>query len=263
LKLASNDFTFSELALGNCEPHTFSLDMVEEQSVLEVLLATIVDPSEDSGYIDIEEDNTIIHPTKSSHVDFGKSKTKDGHIEVLKRFGYIDRVLLGCKDLVSEPKEDEVVVFGSFLKDVLRFPLHKALVVVLKRFNIYLHQLAPNAIVRLGIFIRAVRSQGVESDAEALCEAFCHIHELHFQMKATNGLHNNFGCYNFAYRRGALSLALAYQSKWSNACAKEWFYMKNNLKEHTHIKGIIQTPIHTCFGYKNRLVISTLKLRLL
>jgi hypothetical protein len=80
-------------------------------------------------------------------------------------------------------------------------------------------------------------------------------------MKATNGLHNNFGCYNFSYRRGALPSALSYQSKWLNEWAKEWFYMKNNLKEHTDIKGIIQTPIHTCFGYKNRLVISTSKLR--
>jgi hypothetical protein len=43
--------------------------------------------------------------------------------------------------------------------------------------------------------------------------------------------------------------ALAYQSKWPN----EWagvFYMKNDLKEREDIKGIIQTPIHTCFGYK-------------
>jgi hypothetical protein len=33
---------------------------------------------------------------------------------------------------------------------------------VLKKFNIYLHQLTPNAMVRLGVFIWAVRSQGVE-----------------------------------------------------------------------------------------------------
>jgi hypothetical protein len=50
-------------------------------------------------------------------------------------------------------------------------------------------------------------------------------------MKATRGLHNNFGYYNFAYRRGALFLALAYRSKWLNEWAKEWFYMKNVLKE--------------------------------
>jgi hypothetical protein len=69
-------------------------------------------------------------------------------------------------------------------------------------------------------------------------------------MKETRGLHNNFGCYNFAYRKGAIFPALAYQSKWPNECAKEWFYIKNDLKERSDFKGIIQTPIHTCFGYK-------------
>jgi hypothetical protein len=71
-------------------------------------------------------------------------------------FGYIDNVdwvRLGGDDLVLKPKEGEVVMFQSFLKIGLRFPLDKTLVVVLKRFNIYLHQLTPNAIVRLGIFI--------------------------------------------------------------------------------------------------------------
>jgi hypothetical protein len=32
--------------------------------------------------------------------------------------------------------------------------------------------------------------------------------------------------------------------------AKEWLYMKNDLKEMDDIKGIIQTHIHTCFEYK-------------
>jgi hypothetical protein len=94
-------------------------------------------------------------------VDYGKSKVKGGHIEVLNRFGYIDNVdwvRLGGDDLVSKLKEDEVVVFRSFLKAELRFPLHKTVVAVLERFNIYLHQLTLNAIVCLGIFIWAMWS---------------------------------------------------------------------------------------------------------
>jgi hypothetical protein len=67
-------------------------------------------------------------------------------------------------------------------------------------------------------------------------------------MKATRGLHNNFGCYNFAYQRGVMSPALAYRSKWPDRWAKEWFHMKNDMKERSDIKGIIQTPIHTCFS---------------
>jgi hypothetical protein len=163
--------------------------------------AGAVNPSDDSDDIDIEEeeDSTTICPTKPNHVNFGKSKIKGGHIEVLERFGYIDNVnsmRLGGDDLV----------------------LHKTVVAVLKRFYIYLHQLTPNAIVHLGIFIWIVRSQDVGLDAEAFYEAFSQIHELHFQTKATRGLHNNFSYYNFAYRRGAMFLSPACRFKWTN----EW-----------------------------------------
>jgi hypothetical protein len=142
-----------------------------------------MNPFEDSDNTDNEEDNTIICPTKPSHVDFSKSKIKGGHIEVLNHFGYIynvDWVRLGGDDLVPYPKEDEVVVFQSFMKAGLRFPLHKTIVAVLKMFSIYLHQLTPNAIVHLEIFIWVVWSQGVEPDVEAFCEAFGQIHELYF-----------------------------------------------------------------------------------
>jgi hypothetical protein len=101
-----------------------------------------VNPFEYSDAIDIEEDNTMIRPTKQCHVNFGKSKIKGGHNEVFNRFGYIDNVnyvWLGGDDLVLRPKEDEVVVFQSFWKAGLRFRLHKMIVAVFKRFNIYLH----------------------------------------------------------------------------------------------------------------------------
>jgi hypothetical protein len=78
------------------------------------------------------------------------------------------------------------------MKDVLRFPLHKMLVEVLKTFEIYLHQITPEALIRVGVFIWAMRSQGLEPDARC----FCNIHEPSYQTKATGKeqYHNNFGC---------------------------------------------------------------------
>jgi hypothetical protein len=90
-------------------------------------------------------------------VDFDKPKIKEGHIEVLNRFSYIDNVdwvRLGGEELVPSPTDDKIVVFQCFLKAGLRFPLHKTIVTVLKWFNIYLHQLTTNAIVRLGFLFR-------------------------------------------------------------------------------------------------------------
>jgi hypothetical protein len=57
------------------------------------------------------------------------------------------------------------------------------IVIVLKRFKIYLHQLTPNAIIRLGIFIWAMWSQGVEPDAEAFCEAFARFMNYTFRRR--------------------------------------------------------------------------------
>jgi hypothetical protein len=80
---------------------------------------------------------------------------------------------------LSTPEENEVVVFRSFLKAGLRFPLSSFVVEILKIFEIYLHQLTPEAIIRMSIFVWAVRSQGLEPNAKS----FCNIHELLYETK--------------------------------------------------------------------------------
>jgi hypothetical protein len=64
---------------------------------------------------------------------------------------------------------------------------------ILKIFEIYLHQLTPEAIIRMSIFVWAVRSQGLEPNAKS----FCNIHELLYETKpwGKEQYHNNFGCY--------------------------------------------------------------------
>jgi hypothetical protein len=75
------------------------------------------------------------------------------------------------------------------------------LVEVLKKFEIFLHQLTLDALIKAGIFIWSIKSQGLEPDADC----FCNIHELSYQTKATGKeqYHNNFGCYTFVYRSDA------------------------------------------------------------
>ena len=50
---------------------------------------------------------------------------------------------------------------------------------MLQKFGIYFHQLTPNAIVRLSVYIWALRSQAVEPFADS----FCRVHELHYQLR--------------------------------------------------------------------------------
>jgi hypothetical protein len=70
-------------------------------------------------------------------------------------FGEAEKKLVrfAGEETTSVPKDDEVVVFKSFFRAGLRLPLNEMIGDVLKNYEIYLHQLTPNAIVRLSVFI--------------------------------------------------------------------------------------------------------------
>jgi hypothetical protein len=105
-----------------------------------------------------EDDDSIMCPTKPSPVEFGKSTVKAEDLIVMKKLGYFgenddELVRFAGEEIIPEPKEDEVVVFKSFFRAGLRFPLYEMIGEVLKKFEIHLHQLTPNAIVRLSVYI--------------------------------------------------------------------------------------------------------------
>jgi hypothetical protein len=98
---------------------------------------------------------------------------------------------------------------------------------VLKNFEIYLHQLTPNAIVKLSVHIWALQSQGMSANAEG----FCRVHELHYQTKdRSDGLHKNFGCYNFAYRKDTKAPVIGYKHQVADR-VDEWVVLYKSLWE--------------------------------
>jgi hypothetical protein len=68
-----------------------------------------------------------------------------------KYFHDISIVRAGGESTIPIPEADEVV-FKRFMKAGLRFPLHKMLVEVLKTFEIYLHKLTLEALIKVGFF---------------------------------------------------------------------------------------------------------------
>jgi hypothetical protein len=146
------------------------------------------------------------------------------------------------------PEENEVVIFRSFFKAGLRFPLSSFVVEVLKIFQIFLHQITPEAIIRMGIFVWAVRSQGLEPYAKS----FCSMHELLYETKpwGKEQYHNNFGCYSFVARSGSSCPVPTFRKRWPGDWMKEWFYVKNDLKAREDIKEIIMCPIWQRFGLR-------------
>jgi hypothetical protein len=62
-------------------------------------------------------------------------------------------VRAGEDNNVLAPEEDEVVIYRSFFKVGLRFPLSRFVVEVLKIYQIFLHKITPETIIRMRIFV--------------------------------------------------------------------------------------------------------------
>jgi hypothetical protein len=179
-----------------------AMERTNVEKITDEMLARLYGDSSDNESFDVETENKDVEdrPWRPSHVVFLKSTVKQGQIEAMegRYFHDISIVRARGENIVPLPEADEVVVFKSFMKAGLCFPLHKMLVEVLKTFEIYLHQLTPEALIKIGVFIWALRSQGLEPDAKC----FCNIHGLSYQTKAIGKeqYHNNFGCYSFVHR---------------------------------------------------------------
>jgi hypothetical protein len=80
-------------------------------------------------------------------------------------------------------------------------------------------------------------------------EAFYQVHELHYQKKArADDLHENFGCYNFAYRKDMKASILSYRTKWPTGWKGEWFYIKADEKKREKLMTMVMCSITLNFG---------------
>jgi hypothetical protein len=95
-------------------------------------------------------------PLKPSYIEIGRSTLKGKDLQSMRRLQYFSiRVnvhLLG-EEIKSKPGKDEVVVYKSFFKAGLWLPVYKMIAKVLQRYEVFMHQLTPNAMVWLSVFI--------------------------------------------------------------------------------------------------------------
>jgi hypothetical protein len=176
-----------------------SMAKTNTEKITKEIMANLSEDSDDSDDYDVEsgDEDSEDRPWRPSHTIFRKSTIKQSQIEAMKGryFRAMSIVRVGRDSTAPAPEENEVVIYRSFMKAGLRFPLSKFLVEVLKIFRIFLHQITPEAIIRMGLFVWAMRSQGLEPSAKC----FCNMHELLYETKATSKeqFHNNFSCYGF------------------------------------------------------------------
>jgi hypothetical protein len=229
-----------------------SMAKTNTEKIIREILADLSEDFDDSDEYDAEsgDKDAEDRPWRPSHTIFGKSTIKQSHVDAMRGryFHGMNIVRVGGDSTAPVPEVNEVVIYRSFLKAGLRFPLSRFLVEVMKTFQIFLHQLTPEAIIRMGLFVWAVISQGLEPSAKC----FCSMHELLYETKATRKeqYHNNFGCYGFVARSNASHPVPTFRKRWPGAWMEEWFYVKNDLIEREDIKEIIQRPIWSRFGLR-------------
>jgi hypothetical protein len=162
-----------------------SMAKTNTEKMTKEIMADLSEDYNDSDDFDVEsgDEDSEDRPWRPSHTIFGKSTIKQSQVDAMRGRYFRDMsiVRVGGDSTAPALEENEVVVYQSFLKTGLRFPLSKFMVEVLKIFQIFLHQITPEAITRMGMFVWTVRSQGLEPSAKC----FCNMHELLYEMKAT------------------------------------------------------------------------------
>jgi hypothetical protein len=161
-----------------------SIAKTNTEKITKEILEGLYEDTDDSDSYDVESggEDSEDRPWRPSHTVFGKSTIRQSHLDNMRGRYFRDISIVRADNgdrTVSAPEENEVVIYRSFFKAGLQFPLSSFVVEVLKIYQIFLHQITPEAIIRMGIFVWAVRSQGLEPSAKG----FCSMHELLYEMK--------------------------------------------------------------------------------
>jgi hypothetical protein len=248
-KLSEEEKLLKEKIVGFIE----SIAKTNTEKITKEILEGLSEDTDDSDSYDVESggEDSEDRSWRPSHAVFGKLTIRQSHLDNTRGRYFRDISIVRADNgdmTVPAPEENEVVIYRSFFKAGLQFPLSSFVVEVLKIYQIFLHQITPEAIIRMGIFVWAVRSQGLEPSAKG----FCSMHELLYETKpwGMEQYHNNFGCYSFVARLGSICPVPIFRKRWPGDWMKEWFYVKNDLRAREGIKQIIMRPIWSCFGLR-------------
>jgi hypothetical protein len=106
------------------------------------------------------------------------------------------------EETMSEPQDDEAMVFEEFFTAGLRMPPHPMLADILLKYQIYVHQLTLNTIVQLSKYVWAVTSFGGVPSAKGFTKRY----KLHYQPRKVDidgvDMLGQYGCINFHAKRG-------------------------------------------------------------
>jgi hypothetical protein len=219
-KLTEEEKLLEEKTVGFIE----SIAKTNTEKITKEILEGLSEDTDDSDSYDAESggEDSKDRPWRPSHAVFGKTTIRQSHLDNMRGRYFRDLSIVRADNgdrTVPVPEENEVVIYRSFFKAGLWFPLSRFVVEVLKIYEIFLHQFTPEAIIIMGIFVWAVRSRGLEPSAKC----FCSMHELCYETKpwGKEQYHNNFGCYSCVAHSGSSYPVPTFQKRWPRAWLEE------------------------------------------
>jgi hypothetical protein len=130
-----------------------------------------------AGHTSSEEtlsDLAVVEMQPGHTVEFGTSRIFSGHVLEMQQLGYFGNSVEwapGAEEVI-EP-ESELIVFETFFTAGLCLPMHRFVVEVLRRFEVQVHQLTPNAVVALAKYVWAVSSYGGQPSVKVFAKNYC------------------------------------------------------------------------------------------
>jgi hypothetical protein len=165
-------------------------------------------------------------------MEFGVSRMSSIRVQDMQQLEYfgsgVGRVP-GAEE-IPEP-EGELVVFEAFFAAGLRLSAHRFVAEVLRRFEVQVHQLTPNAMVALAKYVWATTSYGGQPSVEVFAKHYC----LHWQKRKIGHEIAQFGSCTFMPKTGKTSMEVVElvpcaRNKWGNWW-EFWFYVSEGTVE--------------------------------
>jgi hypothetical protein len=104
-------------------------------------------------------------------VDFGVSRMSSVRVQDMQQLGYFGGGVARVPGTEEVPEaEGELVVYEAFFAAGLRLPAHRFVGEVLRRFNVQIHQLTPNAVVALSKYVWATTSYDGQPSVEVFAK---------------------------------------------------------------------------------------------
>jgi hypothetical protein len=153
-KLTEDEKLLEEKTAGFIE----SIAKTNTKKITKEILEGLSEDTDDSDSYDAESggEDSEDRPWRPSHEVFRKSTIRQSHLDNMRGRYFRDISIVRADNgdrTIPVPEENEVVIYRSFFKAGLRFPLSRFVVEVLNIYEIFLHQITPKEIIRMGIFV--------------------------------------------------------------------------------------------------------------